>query len=77
MASSFHLYDQVVKQSLFHLDLEDSFTKAVMQIRLKYRQTVFEVNRVIGGRVQRREGEGGEHEWDKDQSKTALCVEYQ
>lgn len=75
--SSFHLYDQVVKQSLFHLDLEDSFTKAVMQIGLKYGQTVFEVNRVIGGRLQQREGAQREHKWDMDQSKTALCVEYQ
>lgn len=56
-SSSFHLYDQVVKQSLFHLDLEDSFTKAVMQIRLKYGRTVFEVNRAIGGSKERESGE--------------------
>lgn len=55
-----HLYDQVVKQTLFHLDLEDSFTKAVMQIRLKYGRTVFEVNRVIGGRLRARERANGE-----------------
>lgn len=45
--------------SLFHLDLEDSFAKAYMQIRLKYGQTVFEVNRVIGGREAAKRGRAG------------------
>lgn len=58
-ASSFHLHDQVVKQSLFHLDSEDGSAEAVAQIRAKYGQTVFEVNYVIGGgEAARRTGAG-------------------
>lgn len=38
----FHLYDTVVKHC--PLDLEESFGKDFMQIRLKYGQTLFEVN---------------------------------
>lgn len=79
-ASTFHLYDQVVRQSLFHLALEDSFTKAVMQIRLKYGQTVFEVNGAIGGSKERVNGEHTSETkikaglwWEMNTNKWTLC----
>jgi len=75
---SLHLYDQVVKQSFFHLDLEDSFTKALMQIRVNYGQTVFEVNRVIGGRLRVRNwGRTQRASVGQRSKQPALCDEYQ
>ena len=77
-APGFHLYDQVVKESLLHLDLEDGFAEAVMQIRLKYGQTVFEVNRVIGGREAAERGRAGGENTSGTKIKARLhCVEYQ
>lgn len=65
---------QLSNISLFHLDLEDSFAKAYMQIRLKYGQTVFEVNRVIGGREAAKRGRaGGARVGQRSKQACTLC----
>lgn len=77
-ASSFHGMIKLSNISpLSTLTLEDALATAYMQIRLKYGQTVFEVNRVIGGREAAERGRAGKTRLGQRSKRAALCAEYQ